>query len=371
MKTIDDFIKEHDIPENYELERFIESFYDNPEDVTKLKSAYKKLSICEDNNQTPQNIQKVKRIILLGEMRFKSLRKVAPKLDYADPTKLSYEMKNGKIKVDDGEYKFTVDESDKEGTIVFVRSGYKDPHISFLINSIIKMGITVINDPNYVNVSNNKYLLANLLQQHDIPQPKFVLVSKSDIHKGDDDDLQDKLKKIYRKLDDDTKFVCKILGGHGGRGVFICKKSNITSVLQTFFAIDEECKILVQEFCEIEEGDIRVHVLTLNGKQEIVSVTMRAKGGKDFRTNLSLGNSQINDIKLTPEQKKIALDTAKASGLIWCGVDLLPLKNGKTYVIEYNGAPGPPSELTTDQETLEKTNEEFYTNLIDTINKLC
>ena len=141
--------------------------------------------------------------------------------------------------------------------------------------------------------------------------------------------------------------------------------------LNEFFAIDEECKILVQEFCEIEEGDIRVHVLTLNGKQEIVSVTMRAKGGKDFRTNLSLGNSQINDIKLTPEQKKIALDTAKASGLIWCGVDLLPLKNGKTYVIEYNGAPGPPSELTTDQETLEKTNEEFYTNLIDTINKLC
>ena len=39
------------------------------------------------------------------------------------------------------------------------------------------MGFLVINDPTYVNISNNKYLLGMLLKKYDIPQPKFILVS--------------------------------------------------------------------------------------------------------------------------------------------------------------------------------------------------
>jgi hypothetical protein len=48
----------------------------------------------------------------------------------------------------------------------------------------------------------------------------------------------------------------------------------------------------------------------------------------------------------------------------------MPLKNGKTYVVEYNGAPGTMSENLS-QEELEKANEMFYTTLLETINKLC
>ena len=367
MKKIDELIQEHYIHEDYELEKFIESFYENKEDVEKLKSVYKNRKINEDREIT----NKIDRVVLIGEIRFKSLRKVCKKLDYADPTKLTYEIKDGQIKVDDGEYKFTLKESDKKGTIIFVRSGYKNPIIQFLLKQMMDMGFLVINDPTYVNISNNKYLLAMLLKKNDIPQPNFVLVSHTDINKGDDKILQEKLKKLYNKIDDDTKFVCKILGGHGGKGVFICTYSNITSVLQAFFAIDEECQILVQEFCEIEGGDIRVNVITLNGKQEIFSVAMRNKSSDDFRTNLSLGNTLKEDIKLTPEQKKIALDTAKASGLIWCGVDLMPIKNGKTYVIEYNGSPGPMTDLNMDQEDIESANEVFYGKFLDAINKMC
>ena len=367
MKKIDELIQEHYIHEDYELEKFIESFYENKEDVEKLKSVYKNQRLNEDQ----QIINKIDRVVLIGEIRFKSLRKVCKKLDYADPTKLTYEIKDGQIKVDDGEYKFTLKESDKKGTIIFVRSGYKNPIIQFLLKQMMDMGFLVINDPTYVNISNNKYLLAMLLKKNDIPQPNFVLVSHTDINKGDDKLLQEKLKKLYNKIDDDTKFVCKILGGHGGKGVFICTYSNITSVLQAFFAIDEECQILVQEFCEIEGGDIRVNVITLNGKQEIFSVAMRNKSSDDFRTNLSLGNTLNEDIKLTPEQKKIALDTAKASGLIWCGVDIMPIKNGKTYVIEYNGSPGPMTDLNMGQEDIERANEVFYGKFLEAINKMC
>ena len=366
MEKIDELIQEHYIHDNYELENFIEDFYENKEDVERLTHAYKTYMINESKLNS-----KINRVVLIGEMRYKSLRKAAGKLDYADPEKLWYEIKEDKIKVDDGEYQFTLDIKDKEGTIIIVRSGYKNPNIHFLLFEMIRMGFLVINDPTYVNISNNKYLLGMLLKKYDIPQPKFVLVSHQDINKGDDKILQEKLKKLYRNIDDDTKFVCKILGGHGGKGVFICKHSNITSVLQAFFAIDEECQILVQEFCEIDGGDIRVNVITLNGKQEIFNVTMRNKSSNDFRTNLSLGNTLKEDIKLTPEQKKIALDTAKASGLVWCGVDLMPLKNGKTYVVEYNGSPGPMSDLNMNKEDVEKSNEVFYGKFLETINKMC
>ena len=330
MKKIDEIIQEHYIHEDYELEKFIESFYENKEDVAKLKSIYKNQRINEDE----KIVKKIDRVVLIGEMRFKSLRKVCNKLDYADPTKLTYEIKDGQIKVDDGEYKFTLKESDKKGTIIFVRSGYKNPTIQFLLSQMMNMGFLVINDPSFVNISNNKYLLAMLLKKNDIPQPKFVLVSHADINKEDDKPLQEKLKKLYNKIDD-------------------------------------ECQILIQEFCDIDDGDIRVNVITLNGKQEIFNVGMRTKGDNDFRTNLSLGNTLKEDIKLTPEQKKIALDTAKASGLIWCGVDLMPLKNGKTYVVEYNGSPGPKTDLNMSPEDVEKANEVFYSKFLETINKMC
>ena len=248
MKKIDELIQEHYIHDDYELEKFIEVFYENKEDVERLKHAYKEHMI----NESKVNI-KVNRVVLIAEMRYKSLRGAAGKLDYADPEKLWYEIKEDKIKVDDGEYRFTLDKKDKEGTIIVVRSGYKNPNVHFLLSEMIHMGFLVINDPTFVNISNNKYLLGMLLKKHNIPQPKFVLVSNQDISKEDDKPLQEKLKKLYRNIDNDTKFVCKILSGHGGKGVFICKYFNITSILQAFFAIDEECQILVQELLRINE----------------------------------------------------------------------------------------------------------------------
>jgi hypothetical protein len=48
----------------------------------------------------------------------------------------------------------------------------------------------------------------------------------------------------------------------------------------------------------------------------------------------------------------------------------MPLKNGKTIVVEYNGAPGPMTDYSADPETLCKMNEEFYAKFLETINKM-
>ena len=99
-----------------------------------------------------------------------------------------------------------------------------------------------------------------------------------------------------------------------------------------------------------------------------MDVKMRTKNTSDFRTNLSLGNS-IKEYTLSKEQEEIVLAAAKASGLIWAGVDLLPLENGKNVIIEINGAPGTPTEINTDN--MEESNYEFFKKFIEKINTLC
>ena len=69
----------------------------------------------------------------------------------------------------------------------------------------------------------------------------------------------------------------------------------------------------------------------------------RNKIDGDFRSNVSLG-ADTNSIELTPEQQEIILNTAKASGCKWVGVDLMECKNERgnieNVVIEYNSSPG-------------------------------
>jgi glutathione synthase/RimK-type ligase-like ATP-grasp enzyme len=95
---------------------------------------------------------------------------------------------------------------------------------------------------------------------------------------------------------------------------------------------------------------------------------MRKKESEDFRTNLSLGNTLVENVELTKEQEQLALNAAKASRLVWAGVDLLPSEK-KTYVLEINGSPGPMSDINSNNAT--EVNYKFYKKLIETINELC
>lgn len=333
-----------------------------------------KLIESKDEKVSHTKLKKVKRIVLIGELYLNSvkmLKRDGIKIEYADPTKLSFTSDSSKITIYTGEKdKGTVvlKPSDAKDTIILMRSGYTKEVVAALLKDIASFDILVLNCPSGVNLSSDKYATACLLQKNGLPQPKFVLATSSDIDKEDHKKLDEKLKTLYGKLDDDFKYVCKILNGHGGKGVFCCRGKNIVSILQCLFKLKENCPILIQDFQEIKDGDIRAHVLTLNGKQVILNSIMRKKG-KDFRTNLSLGCDMEDDYKLTPEQEKLVKDAAMVSGLEWCGVDLLPLQNGKDIIIELNGAPGPSSPI--NDPDIEETNCKFFEKLINAIDQLC
>ena len=314
----------------------------------------------------------IEHVILIGTQYSKSIQKFKEEgiiTEYMNPIGFTYKTENNKVILNNENNTVTLTKDDAKNTIILMRSGYKDTNMCYALNEIKSLGILILNDVEPVKISNDKFNTAELLEKYDIPQPKFCLITSNDCTKEDHSKLESKIKKLYSKVNDDTKFVCKILHGHGGKGVFLCKMSNIVSICQCIFKLDNSIKLLVQEYKQIKDGDIRVNVVSLNGKQKIFDVSMRCHHVNDFRTNLSLGNTLNNNITLTPEQEKLCLKAAKISGLVWAGIDLFPSLDGKNYIIEINGAPGPMSDIN-DEDAI-TVNYNFFKKLFNTINSLC
>lgn len=266
------------------------------------------------------------------------------------------------ITIDDGQEKVTLENNSNLDTLIITRlSIVENSEAVECVNHLCDQGFMVINDPKYMDVACDKYKTSQLFSKFDIPQPRYCLVTKSDVGEGMES-LLEKLKLIYPNLtdyynaDEETKkkmkdevesqkYVVKILHGHGGTGIFLVHHQEILSVLQGLFAIAPEEELLIQRKEDGDGGDIRVHVITLGEKQTIIGAMKRKKLGDDFRSNISLG-AVGEKIELTEEQKNIALKVAKISNLIWCAVDIMPLVKdsnkeiGDNVVLEYNTSPG-------------------------------
>ena len=290
---------------------------------------------------------------------------------------VDYKATDDKIEWHDNKNKYKVDEQSNIDTIVITRLGAQDSEECMeLIKELQDWGFFVLNPIQSAKKASNKYQSAVLMERYEIPQPKFTLISKNDIAKGEES-LKKKLKAIYSDLgkneDEDKKkeYVVKILDGHGGTGVTMQTGKTILSMLQMVFAVDEERELLVQKKEEADGGDIRVHVLTMRTHQKILAQMKRKKIGGDFRSNVSLG-ATAEKVELTPEQEEIALKVAKISGMPWCAVDIMPLVKGSNpeigdnVVLEYNASPGTDGI----SEVIDDNFMEILLNEINDVNEL-
>ena len=290
---------------------------------------------------------------------------------------VDYKATDDKIEWHDNKNKYKVDEQSNIDTIVITRLGAQDSEECMeLIKELQDWGFFVLNPIQSAKKASNKYQSAVLMERYEIPQPKFALISKNDIVKGEES-LKKKLKAIYPDLgkneDEDKKkeYVVKILDGHGGTGVTMQTGKTILSMLQMVFAVDEERELLVQKKEEADGGDIRVHVLTMRTHQKILAQMKRKKIGGDFRSNVSLG-ATAEKVELTPEQEEIALKVAKISGMPWCAVDIMPLVKGSNpeigdnVVLEYNASPGTDGI----SEVIDDNFMEILLNEINDVNEL-
>ncbi|MEX1059089.1 MAG: RimK family alpha-L-glutamate ligase [Candidatus Saccharimonadales bacterium] len=153
--------------------------------------------------------------------------------------------------------------------------------------------------------------------------------------------------------------VIKLARGTHGRGVVLAEtRKAAKSVLQGFYLMEEEgTNILLQEYIEEAEGaDIRAFVV--GGK--VIASMQRQSAGEEFRSNIHQGGTG-SPIKLTDEERKVALKAAKAMGLNIAGVDLVRSKRGP-LVLEVNPSPGFAIEQVTGRNVADRIIE--YIELI-------
>ncbi|WKW45590.1 30S ribosomal protein S6--L-glutamate ligase [Myroides sp. JBRI-B21084] len=131
-----------------------------------------------------------------------------------------------------------------------------------------------------------------------------------------------------------SPLIIKLLEGTQGKGVVLAEtKKAAESVINAFKSVN--ANILVQEFIKEANGkDLRLFVV--DGK--VVAAMQREALPGEFRANIHLGG-KASIVKVTAEEKKIAIKATKALNLKVAGVDIIRSSKGP-LLLEVNSSPG-------------------------------
>lgn len=184
------------------------------------------------------------------------------------------------------------------------------------------MGVYPVNESVALTRSRDKLRSLQLLSRKGIGLPVTGFANKPD-------DVQDVISLVGG-----APLVVKLLEGTQGIGVVLAETQKAAeSVIEGFMGL--KANILVQEFIKEADGaDIRAFVV--GGK--VVAAMKRQGAPGEFRSNLHRGGS-ASLVRLSPQERATAVNSAKAMGLNVAGVDLLRSNHGPV-VMEVNSSPG-------------------------------
>ena len=128
--------------------------------------------------------------------------------------------------------------------------------------------------------------------------------------------------------------VIKLLVSTQGLGVLLAENMRTaTSIFESFHRLKQQA--MIQEYIA-EAGGEDIRAFIVDG--EVVASMSRQAASGDFRSNLHRGGTSTQ-VKLTEEERGIALKAARILGLDIAGVDLLRSNRG-VLVLEVNASPG-------------------------------
>ncbi|WP_028387951.1 30S ribosomal protein S6--L-glutamate ligase [Legionella fairfieldensis] len=191
-----------------------------------------------------------------------------------------------------------------------------------LLRHMETMGIYTLNESIAISRSRDKFRSLQLLARKGIPMPLTSFAQSPD-------DTEDLVRMVGG-----APLVIKLLEGTQGKGVILADShQSAVSIINAFKEMS--ANILVQEFIEESRGtDIRCFVI---GDKVVAAVKRQAKEG-DFRANVHQGGKAVK-VKLSPQERAIAISAAKTMGLKVAGVDLIRSNHGP-LVLEINSSPG-------------------------------
>jgi ribosomal protein S6--L-glutamate ligase len=180
-------------------------------------------------------------------------------------------------------------------------------------------GVPVINPPRAIECAVDKYLTTARLASAGLPVPRTVACQTA----------ADALR-AFDNLGGDV--VLKPLFGSEGRGI---TRLNDPALAERAFRllVDLGSVVYLQEFVPHDGADIRVLIV---GNKVLA---MRRVNPLDWRTNISRG-AVAEAVEPLDAWVELARRAADAVGASIAGVDLLPGRDGETYVIEVNAVPG-------------------------------
>jgi ribosomal protein S6--L-glutamate ligase len=194
-----------------------------------------------------------------------------------------------------------------------------------IVRQLEMQGVWTMSSSIAIVRARDKLRSMQLLAKAGVQVPKTVFSRNS----TDIDDLIDKLGG--------TPVIIKLASGTHGNGVVLAEsKKAAKSVLQALYLTNEDgTNILIQEFIKESAGtDIRAFVVG----SRVVASMKRQSLDDDFRSNLHKGG-EGTVVKLTDEERKVAVRAAKAMGLSVAGVDIMRSDHGP-LVLEVNASPG-------------------------------
>ena len=179
--------------------------------------------------------------------------------------------------------------------------------------------VYVLNSPRAIEAAVDKFLSSAKMHEAGLITPQTIVCQ-----------TVDDAMAGFERLGSDV--VVKPLFGSEGRGITRVTDDNIA--LRVFKALVQlNAVIYLQSFVEHEGYDIRCLVL---GDKTWV---MRRRHPTDWRTNVSRG-ATAEPYEVNDHLVETARQAAKCVGAEFAGVDILPGRDGRHYVLEANAVPG-------------------------------
>ncbi len=200
------------------------------------------------------------------------------------------------------------------------------PSVTFYACALIRqfdaMGTYCLNSANAITQSRDKLFATQLFAKKDIHIP-ITGFANSPL------DTKDLIRMV-----NGAPLIIKLLESTQGKGVVLAETTKAAeSVINAFKSV--KTNILVQEFIKEANGqDIRCFVI--NGK--VVASIQRQAAKGEFRANIHQGG-KASKIKITSEERKLAIKAAKILDLPVAGVDIIRSNKGP-LLLEVNSSPG-------------------------------
>lgn len=191
-----------------------------------------------------------------------------------------------------------------------------------LLRQFDNLGVYCLNSADAISKSRDKLFASQLFSKNDIHIP-ITGFAKSPM------DTKDLIRMV-----NGAPLIIKLLESTQGKGVVLAETNKAAeSVINAFKSV--QTNILVQEFIKEANGqDIRCFVV--NGKV-VASMQRQAQKG-EFRSNIHQGGV-ASLIKITSEERKLAIKSAKVLNLDVAGVDIIRSNRGP-LLLEVNSSPG-------------------------------